>query len=149
MPRKPHILQSKKITEARNPKRSSKFVRGYGVLHSMLRNLMSLSGFEISNWMHLSVGQVDCKNHLSECTIHLSEVYKAMQRQNQKYAVVCQTSPAGIPLVRLSFLLIWDDRTSEISNPDCSEELFPYITLLIFCHSVSHITSEPGGWGGN
>ena len=25
------------------------------------------SGFEISNWMHLSVGQVDCKNHLSQC----------------------------------------------------------------------------------
>ena len=36
-----------------------------------------VSGFEISNWMHLSVGQVDCKNHLSECTIHLSEIYKA------------------------------------------------------------------------
>ena len=37
------------------------------------------TGFEISNWMHLSVGQVDCKNHLSECTIHfhLSEIYKA------------------------------------------------------------------------
>ena len=35
------------------------------------------AGFEISNWMHLSVGQVDCKNHLSECTIHLSEIYKA------------------------------------------------------------------------
>ena len=34
-------------------------------------------GFEISNWMHLSIGQVDCKNHLSECTIHLSEIYKA------------------------------------------------------------------------
>ena len=33
-------------------------------------------GFEISNWMHLSVRQVDCKNHLSECTIHLSEIYK-------------------------------------------------------------------------
>ena len=32
----------KKITEACNPKQSSKFVRGYGVLHSMLRNLMSL-----------------------------------------------------------------------------------------------------------
>ena len=27
--------------------------------------------------MHLSVGQVDCKNHLSECTIHLSKIYKA------------------------------------------------------------------------
>ena len=27
--------------------------------------------------MHLSVRQVDCKNHLSECTIHLSEIYKA------------------------------------------------------------------------
>ena len=33
------------------------------------------SGFEISNWMYLSVGQVDCKNHLSECTIHFSEMY--------------------------------------------------------------------------
>ena len=32
---------------------------------------------EISNWMHLSVGQVDGKNHLSECTIHLSEIYNA------------------------------------------------------------------------
>ena len=40
--RKPHTLESKKITEARNPKWSSKFVRGHGVLHSMLRNLMSL-----------------------------------------------------------------------------------------------------------
>ena len=39
---KQEILESKTITEARNPKRSSKFVRGYGVLHSMLRNLMSL-----------------------------------------------------------------------------------------------------------
>ena len=38
-----HIYWSiKKITEACNPKWSSKFVRGYGVLHSMLRNLMSL-----------------------------------------------------------------------------------------------------------
>ena len=35
------------------------------------------AGFEISSWMHLSVGQVDCKNHFSECTIHLSEIYKA------------------------------------------------------------------------
>ena len=34
------------------------------------------TGFKISNWMHLSVGQVDCKNHLSECTIHMSEIYK-------------------------------------------------------------------------
>ena len=42
MNRKPHILESKKITEAHNPKRSSKFVRGHGVLHSMIRNLMSL-----------------------------------------------------------------------------------------------------------
>ena len=43
MNRKSHILEFKKITEARNPKRSSKLVRGYGVLHSMLRNFMSLS----------------------------------------------------------------------------------------------------------
>ena len=35
------------------------------------------AGFEISNLMHLSIGQVDCKNHLSECAIHLSEIYKA------------------------------------------------------------------------
>ena len=42
MNRKPHILKSKKITEARNPKRSSKCVRGYGVLLSMPRNSMSL-----------------------------------------------------------------------------------------------------------
>ena len=42
MNRKPHILESKKITEACNTKRSSKFVRGYGVLHCVLRNLMSL-----------------------------------------------------------------------------------------------------------
>ena len=72
MNRKTHILDSKKITEAHNPKRSSKFVRGYGVLHSMLRNLMSL------------------------CI-----------------------------------------------------KIFPHITLSIFCHSVPHITSEFGGWGGN
>ena len=32
----------KQITEACNPKCSSRFVREYGVLHSMLRNLMSL-----------------------------------------------------------------------------------------------------------
>ena len=63
------------------------------------------TGFEISNWMHLSVGQVDCKNHLSECTIHLSEIYK-VNATYVKYAVV-----------RLSFLLVSDDRTSEISNP--------------------------------
>ena len=37
--------------------------------------------------------------------------------ENQKYAVVCRTSTAGIPLVRLSFLLVSDHRTSEISNP--------------------------------
>ena len=34
------------------------------------------AGLEISNWMLLSVGQVDCENHLSECTIPLSEIYK-------------------------------------------------------------------------
>ena len=37
---------------------------------------------------------------------------------NQKYAVVRRTSPAGIPLVRLLFSLVPDDRTSEISNPE-------------------------------
>ena len=42
MNRKPHILESKKITETCNPKRSSKFMRGHGVLHSILRNLMSM-----------------------------------------------------------------------------------------------------------
>ena len=36
------MLESKKITEARNRKGSSQFVRGHGVLHSMLRNFMSL-----------------------------------------------------------------------------------------------------------
>ena len=35
-------LSLKKITEARNLKLSSKCMRGYDVLHSMLRNLMSL-----------------------------------------------------------------------------------------------------------
>ena len=39
--------------------------------------LLTHPDFEISNWMHLSIGQVDCKNHLSKCTIHLSEIYKA------------------------------------------------------------------------
>ena len=49
-------------------------------------------GFEISNWMHLSVRQVDCKNHLSECTIHLSEIYKA----NATYVKIRNTqSPVG------------------------------------------------------
>ena len=38
---------------------------------------VSNPGFEIANWMHLSVGQVNCKNHLSKCTIHLPEIYKA------------------------------------------------------------------------
>ena len=37
----------------------------------------SKSGCEVLNWMHLSVRQVDCKNHVPECTIHLSEIYKA------------------------------------------------------------------------
>ena len=41
--RKPHILQSKKTTtEACNTKQSSQFAREYCILHSMLRNLMSL-----------------------------------------------------------------------------------------------------------
>ena len=42
MYQKPHIFGSKKITEAYNPKWSAKFVRGYRVLHAMLRDLMSL-----------------------------------------------------------------------------------------------------------
>ena len=29
------------------------------------------------------------------------------------------------------------------------KKYFPYMTLLIFGHSVSQITGEPGGWGGN
>ena len=29
------------------------------------------------------------------------------------------------------------------------ENCFPCITLSNFGHSVPHITSEPGGWGGN
>ena len=29
------------------------------------------------------------------------------------------------------------------------KEYFPCITMLNFGHSVPHITSEPGGWGGN
>ena len=29
------------------------------------------------------------------------------------------------------------------------KKYFPYITLLNFGHSVPHLTSEPGGWGGN
>ena len=37
----------------------------------------NFASFEISNWMHLFVGQVDCKNHFSQCTMHLSEIYKA------------------------------------------------------------------------
>ena len=41
---------------------------------------------------------------------------------NQKYTVVRRTSPAGIPRVWLSFLLVSDDRTSEISNPGMATE---------------------------
>ena len=29
------------------------------------------------------------------------------------------------------------------------KKYFPYITMLDFDHSVPHITSEPGGLGGN
>ena len=29
------------------------------------------------------------------------------------------------------------------------KKYFPCITLLNFGHSVSHLTSEAGGWGGN
>ena len=29
------------------------------------------------------------------------------------------------------------------------KKYFPGITLLNFGHSVPHITSEPGGWGGH
>ena len=74
--------------------------------------LQTNSGFEISNWMHLSAGQVDCKNHLSECTIHLSEIYKA----NATYVKIknMQSSVGEVSLIRLSFLLGSDDRMSEI-----------------------------------
>ena len=54
MNRKPHILEAKKITEPCNPKRSSKFVRGYGVLHSMLRKLISLLISYISLHNHIN-----------------------------------------------------------------------------------------------
>ena len=38
-------------------------------------NVLLKSGLgEILNWIHLSVRQVDCKNHLSECTTLLSSV---------------------------------------------------------------------------
>ena len=61
-------------------KRSSPCLHGEG-FHllplSQCQEMIENAGFEISNWMHLSVGQVDCKNHLSECTIYLSEIYKA------------------------------------------------------------------------
>ena len=43
----------------------------------MERQIDRWAGFEISNWMPLSGEQVGCKNLLSECTIHLSEIYKA------------------------------------------------------------------------
>ena len=43
----------------------------------LLNEISLTTGIEISNWMHLSISQVDCKNHLSKCTIHLSEIYKA------------------------------------------------------------------------
>ena len=39
--------------------------------------MFGYTGFAISNLMHLSVRQADCKNHSSESTIHLSETYKA------------------------------------------------------------------------
>ena len=55
-------------------------------------DILVQAGFEISNWMHLSVRQVDCKYHLSECTIHLSEVYKANATYVKiRYAVVRRT----------------------------------------------------------
>ena len=44
---------------------------------SRYKDVVLPAGFEISKWMHLSIGQVDYKNHLSECTIRLSEIYKA------------------------------------------------------------------------
>ena len=47
------------------------------IIYQYNRAWLYYSGLKISNWMHLSVGQMDCKNHLSECTILLSEIYKA------------------------------------------------------------------------
>ena len=49
----------------------------YHIASKDFTNTCTNTGFENSNWMHLSIGQVDCKNHLSKCTIHLSEIYKA------------------------------------------------------------------------
>ena len=75
-----------------------------------------LIGFKISNWMHLSVRQVDCKNHLPECTIHLSEIYKA----NATYVKIRNTqSSVGqvLQVFHLSDCHFYYDRTSEISNP--------------------------------
>ena len=69
--------------------------------------------------MHLSVRQVDCKNHLSECTIHLSEIYKAnaidVKIRNTQSSVgqVLQV----FHLSDCHFYSFQDDRTSEISNP--------------------------------
>ena len=85
--------------------------------------IITLTGFEISNWMHLSVGQVDCKNHLSECTIHLSDIYKA----NATYVKIrnMQSSIGQVLQVfHLSdchFYTSQDDQTSEISNPALSQ----------------------------
>ena len=60
----PHILESKKITEAHNANRSLKFVSGYGVLHSVLRNLMSLFIRIISLFNPVKGGLIDNMYHL-------------------------------------------------------------------------------------
>ena len=80
--------------------------------------------------MHLSIGQVDCKNHLSECTIPLSEIYKA----NATYVKIRNTQSSVGQVLQVfhlsdSFLLISDDRTSEISNPEIG---FQIHTLHLF-----------------
>ena len=81
-----------------------------------------IKGFEISNGMHLCVGQVDFQNHFSECTIHLSEIYET----NATYVKIRNTqSSVGqvLQVFHLSdchFYSSQDDRTSEISNPELS-----------------------------
>ena len=54
-------------------------------------------------WMHLSIGQdrqVDCKNHSSECTIHLSEIYKA----NATYVKIRNTQSSVWQVLQLFHL---------------------------------------------
>ena len=69
--------------------------------------------------MLLSFGQVDCRNHLSECTIHLSEIYKA-NATNVKIRYTQSSVGQVLQVFHLSdchFLLVSDNRTNEILNP--------------------------------